>query len=147
MKSFKNILGTFAVLVLVSVLAIGFVSSTAFAQGVINQDQIKTSCQIDPTAAGCKPDGFLGGIAALISANSNGSGLSPFQRLATSVANFIIGIIVAFSVFGVLWGAFDFLRGKPDDGAKRIKNSIIALVIALLSLGGVAIVTNILRGL
>jgi len=61
----------------------------------------------------------------------------------TTALPIIIGIAVAMGI----WAAFQYITNKPEDGMKIIKNTIIGVVIALLSVTVVSFVVRFITGI
>ncbi len=54
-------------------------------------------------------------------------------RIIDNVANILFGLLVAVSVFYVLWAAWLYMQGEVDDAKPRLLNAGISLAIGLLS--------------
>jgi hypothetical protein len=54
-------------------------------------------------------------------------------RIIDNIANILFGLMVAVSVFYVLWAAWEYMNGKVDEAKPRLLNAGIALAIGLLS--------------
>lgn len=49
------------------------------------------------------------------------------------IANIVIGIIAAISVFYIIYGAWEWLNNNPEKGQKTLVNAVIGLIIAILA--------------
>jgi len=58
--------------------------------------------------------------------------------------NYLFMLFFVGAVFYLLLGAVDYLSQKPDDGKKKIKNAIIAMVIVIIARGIPALIQAIL---
>jgi len=65
----------------------------------------------------------------------------------TSAISFVLPIVIIVGVVMLLWGAFQFIVGKFDEGRKTITNTIIGIIVALLAVTIVSFVVGLVQGL
>lgn len=63
-----------------------------------------------------------------------------------SIANAVILIIGAISVLMLVYGAWQYISGNDAEGKKTITNSIIGLVIAIVSFSVISLIVTFVTG-
>jgi len=54
---------------------------------------------------------------------------SSLANLINTVVQYMLTIGTVFAVGYIIWGAFQFFRGKPDEGKKILLNGVIGIAI------------------
>jgi len=80
------------------------------------------------------------------------TGISNVYNTLDTVANYLLGILIALAVVFIVWGAFQFLTSGGDDkktadARKHILYALVAIAVGLLAKGLVAAVRGIAGGL
>ena len=80
-----------------------------------------------------------------------GTGVEPIISILNTVGNWMFGILIAVAAIYILLAAFDFLNAKGDGtkvtaARKALTYSLVAVVVAALTKGLIAVAEAIARG-
>ena len=72
-------------------------------------------------------------VGGVTGADTSSLNVGTITNTVANIANIIIGIIAAVSVFYIIWGAIQWMNGKADEGQKTVVNAVIGLIVAILA--------------